>query len=472
MVQSGVALAVLLGATALEADFILPNLFRFQDPSGLTATYSSSGSMNLGNPFFQSLGTNGRSCATCHVAGDAFGLSAADAQTRYALTGGKDPLFDPFDGSTCPTGPINNSLMLKYALVRVGLTVPPNQFTPTAPQYTIAAVQDPYGCALVTDSSGNQTVSVYRRVLPTTNLMFSNAIQFDGRESFAHPLNNPATYSSDLEADVRQQALDAIMGHEQAAQAPTDEQLDAITRFELGMTSAQIVSTGAGTLDGPNGAKGGPELLASQPYYPGINDSLGSDPHGNPFNPNVFTTYTFWQNSHNPQQASIARGEQIFNSHPLTISDVPGLTTGNQKIIGTCSTCHDAPSVGGHSLPLPVDIGVSHSLAHEADPNVIAALHQLTMPPLPVFKLVCNQGPLAGRTFYTSDPGTALITGKCSDIGTGKGMNLRGLAARAPYFDNGSAATLAQVVNYYNLRFEMKLTAQQTQDLIHFLEAL
>lgn len=471
-IQLATVLLILFCATALEADFMLPNLFRFLDPSGLNATYTPTGSMNLGNPFFQPLGTNGRSCATCHVAGDAFGLSAADAQARYTLTRGKDPLFDSFDGSTCPTGPVNNSLMLKYALVRVGLTVPPNQYTPSAPEYTITAVQDPYGCALVTDNTGAETVSVYRRVLPTTNLMFSSAIQFDGRESFFHPLDNPSTYATDLQTDIRQQALDAVMGHEQAAAVPTDDELDDIVRFETGLTSAQVVSFSAGTLVRAGGAEGGPRVLAEQPYYPGINDSAGNDPRGNPFNPNVFTIYKAWQYSHNPQRASIARGEQIFNTHPLIISDVPGLTTGNQKVVGSCSTCHDTPNVGGHSLPTPVDIGVSHSLAHETDPNVVAALHQLTLPRLPVFKLVCHQGPLAGRTFYTSDPGTALITGKCSDISTGKGMNLRGLAARAPYFDNGSAATLDQVVKFYNQRFQMQLTPHQELDLVHFLQVL
>ena len=69
-----------------------------------------------------------------------------------------------------------------------------------------------------------------------------------------------------------------------------------------------------------------------QPYYPGINEIRSEgDPEGKQFTPNVFTIYTSFQNSRNPQQASIARGEQIFQHfQPLTISDVPGLTTGTQ----------------------------------------------------------------------------------------------------------------------------------------------
>jgi len=106
------------------------------------------------------------------------------------------------------------------------------------------------------------------------------------------------------------------------------------------------------------------------------------------------------------------------------------------------------------------------------DPNIIAGLKQLAPATMPVFQLVCNQGPLAGQTFYTTDPGKALITGQCSDIGRGKGLVLRGLAARAPYFHNGAAADLSQVVNFYNNRFQMNLTSQQMQDLINFLQTL
>ena len=94
------------------------------------------------------------------------------------------------------------------------------------------------------------------------------------------------------------------------------------------------------------------------------------------------------------------------------------------------------------------------------------------MPTLPVFQLVCNQGSLAGQTFYTTDAGKALLTGQCTDINRVKGPILRGLAARAPYFHNGAAANLSQVVTFYNQRFQMGLSAQQMQDLINFLQTL
>jgi cytochrome c peroxidase len=103
---------------------------------------------------------------------------------------------------------------------------------------------------------------------------------------------------------------------------------------------------------------------------------------------------------------------------------------------------------------------------------VIAALTRLSAPDLPVFKVECQTGPFAGSVRYTSDPGRALISGKCADIGRLKGPILRGLTARAPFFHNGAAATLRQVVEFYNLRFQMGLTDQEKTDLEAFLRTL
>jgi len=49
---------------------------------------------------------------------------------------------------------------------------------------------------------------------------------------------------------------------------------------------------------------------------------------------------------------------------------------------------------------------------------------------------------------------------------------LRGLAARAPYFHNGAAKNLSEIVNFYNLRFDMKLTDQEKAELAAFLNSL
>ena len=72
----------------------------------------------------------------------------------------------------------------------------------------------------------------------------------------------------------------------------------------------------------------------------------------------------------------------------------------------------------------------------------------------------------------TTDPGRALVTGLWKDIGRLKGPILRGLASRAPYFHNGSANTLGDVVNFYDKRFNIGFTSREKQDLVAFLSSL
>ncbi len=186
------------------ADVYLRNLFPFLDLTGFSATYSNTGSVDLSGPFFQSLGTNGRTCETCHQPRNAFGLSAVNAQLRYFLTRGKDPLFAQFDGSTCPTGPINNSLVVNNGLIRIGLTVPPNTTDPDPPQYTITAVQDPYGCGLPHQhrfAGGARRFRYTGGRLPTTNLGFLERghVRWTGVHLPVLPLNSEQTFAANPE---------------------------------------------------------------------------------------------------------------------------------------------------------------------------------------------------------------------------------------------------------------------------------
>jgi cytochrome c peroxidase len=79
---------------------------------------------------------------------------------------------------------------------------------------------------------------------------------------------------------------------------------------------------------------------------------------------------------------------------------------------------------------------------------------------------------MTGQTFTVTDPGRALISGRCADIGKFKGPILRGLAGRAPYFHNGSAGSLLDVINFYNARFNLDLTEQDKRDFVAFLQTL
>lgn len=452
----------------------------FLDATGITATLDVNGPQPQG-AFFQSLGTNGRSCATCHGAAQAMSLSAQAAQLRFLTTSGQDPLFAPVDGANCPNArrddPAAHSLLLQHGLIRISLQLP------VGAQYTLTVVHDPYGCALTPDPDGGLPfVSVYRRPLPAANLSFLSAIMFDGRETKA-PLTAESTFMANLSTDLTQQAIDATTGHAQAAAPPTAAQLADIVGFELGLFSAQQYDARAGWL-AADGATGSVLQLANQEYYPGINDVLGADPSGAAFNPASMTVFSAWSAdaSASAAQQAIAAGEALFDSAPLQITNVRGLNDNAAlgkpaSIAGTCTSCHDTPNTGNHSLPLALDIGTGHSTLAgvEPDPNIAAALAELSVPDLPVYLISGCPDPFgsgAPESFYTTDPGKALITGQCSDFNRGKGPILRGLAARAPYFHNGAAANLDELVNFYNQRFQMGLTAGQKHDLVVFLNSL
>jgi cytochrome c peroxidase len=117
--------------------------------------------------------------------------------------------------------------------------------------------------------------------------------------------------------------------------------------------------------------------------------------------------------------------------------------------------------------------------ANESDPLMASALAQLSMPDLPVYEITGCPNPFAAPgapadtvTIYTTDPGKGLLTGLCSDVNRIKRPILRGLAARAPYFHNGAAQNLTELVNFYHQRFQMNLSDKEKQQLIAFLNSL
>lgn len=464
------------------------------DPSGVLQTINVNGSNNSKGAFFQSLGTNGRSCSTCHVMDQAMSISPPQIRQRFEQSHGRDPLFAAFDGANCtngkPSDAAAHSLLLSHGLIRIGLAVPTNA------QFTVTVVHDPYGCALVPDpTTGVLMLSTYRRPLPTTNLRFLSTMMFDGRESPAtSSLGNVATFQANLLKDLTQQAVDATLGHAQAAAAPTPQQLADIVNFEMGLSTAQAYDRRAGALYA-GGALGGARYLVSQDYYPGMNDVLGADPDGVAFDETSMTLFAAWESGGNPDdedsdgrgdrreaRSDIAAGEVLFNTAPLTISAVRGLNDnaalGNPASFkGTCTSCHDTPNVGDHSLPLPLDIGTGHTARAglENDPNIQKGIAELDQPDLPVFLVSGCKSPFSAEqpvSFYTTDLGKGMITGLCSDFNRVKGPILRGLAGRAPYFHNGAAATLLQAVNFYNARFAMNLTEEQKRQLVAFLNSL
>jgi hypothetical protein len=328
-------------------------------------------------------------------------------------------------------------MLLNKGLIRVGISVP------ATAEFTLSGVDDPYRYASAAE------LSLFRRPLPATNLPFLSTVMWDGRETFS---------GRSLHFDLSDQANGATLGHAAATHPLTDGQRDEIVRFETALYTAQTVDNQAGALNAHRG-QGGPMSLSRQPFYVGINDALSPG-----FDQRAFTLFDGWRRASRDdrdpwadERAAVYGGQEIFNTRTFTVSGVRGVNDalGQPQITATCTVCHDSPNVGNHSVPLPLDLG----LTDEA----------MRTPDMPLYTF---RSRATGEVVKTTDPGRALITGRWQDMSKFKGPVLRGAAARAPYFHNGLAATLDDVVDFYDRRFNIGLSARERRDLVAFLRSL
>jgi cytochrome c peroxidase len=489
-----VGIAAVDGQASYFTNFI-PNGVFFRNPNGASQTYSANnGGIDRTGPFFQSMGTNGRTCGTCHQPSDGMSVSAADVDRRFYLTQGTDPIFRTVDGSNCDHNiDVSTfegrrsaySLLRTRGLIRIFLAVPANA------NYQVANVSNPYGC------NETDTISMYRRPLPATNVRFLSAVMFDGRESSAATGTTKILYSNypdSLISDLEHQSLDATIIHAQGdGTRPTPAEQQEIVNFEMGLTTAQAFGYGTGPLN-LQGVTGGPQALLNQPFFISINSSIHSllpqfeqpgglvTPGDGEFTPVIFDPFDAWTKlpAWDPR-AAVARGQTLFNSLPINITGVAGINDdvaagglvagGIPTLTGTCGTCHDTPNVGNHSFPTPLDIGTGDPNSSNASTN-LGGLDISYLPSITVCKTDPGTGLPTNSCKTTTDLGQALVDGNFDHVGKIKGPVLRGLSARAPYFHNGSARTLLDVVHFYETRFGLTLTSQQESDLVAFLGSL
>lgn len=465
-----IALAAALGGFAFAATAPSePEVASFPDATGTIATLRAGGAIDPHGPFFQPLASSGRSCGSCHRPAQGWTISAAEVNARFEATQGLDPIFRPNDGSVCnhniDTSTVRGRrtayrLLLARGLIRIALHVPANA------EFEVAAVENPYGC------NDKTVLSVYRRPLPTTNLRFLGSVMWDGR-------GTPQAGTRNLATDLSDQVVDASNVHAQASAPVPAERRQAIVSFEMGLVTAQASDRDAGSLD-DGGAHGGPIELATKTlpaFFPGINDPKAGDPRG--IKPeNAVRLFDAWEKrpygrvyqdvdpendggAREKRRASIVRGQVLFDQKPFDIRGVAGLNDDLKlpSITGACGTCHDSPNVGNHSLPDSMNTGVPDRIPD----------NPLDLSYLPTIAL---RNRITHETKVTTDPGRALVTGLWKDIGKVKTPGLRGLAARAPYFHNGSAQSLADVVDFYDKRFHIGFSAREKEDLIAFLSSL
>jgi hypothetical protein len=477
---------------------VLPATASYENPFGLLSILNTAGAIpTKGNAFFEPIGTNGRACVTCHQPADGMSISVETIRERWRVTNGSDPLFAAVDGKNCPDlpdgYPQSHSLLLDRGLIRVSLPWPPKRADGSAvkPEFAIEVVRDPTGCnnsSVYGLNSPSPAVSVYRRPRPAANLKYVAADRF-GVSRFIAKNGQPTERDPDtgrlvqmnMMADARElslktQARSAASGHLQLKGALADAQLEQIVAFESQIYAAQGFHWEAGDLTEP----GGPPALGPAALARGRAGVLGNNTTNF-----VFPMGERWKflppignaekDAENAFRESVARGHDVFFFRTFWIKDAMHLNTvglGN-PVKRTCSTCHGMHMTGMDTANGWMDVGTTNLPWAKEAPVSPWATEQND---LPLFKLTCNNSvaphPFLGRVIYTQDPGRALISGKCNDIGTIVMQQFRGLAARAPYFANGSAANLREVVDFYDRRFNIQYTEQEKQDLVNFLSVL
>jgi hypothetical protein len=436
------------GDAVEQTSFVTSGLAAATNDYGVAATFRTDGTIDLTNPFFQALGTNPRTCATCHGSDQGWTDTGDAIKSQFKDTAGLGPIFNLVDNGISPTADVSTRLArratfapsIDHALTRFTRTI-----AATA-EFTVA-VSDPSGFSTPT------SVLNFRRPTPTANESLVSSVLWT-----SGPTQN-------IDTQLQGLMRGAAQLHEQrdpANPVPTDQQV-AGQVFMKGIFFAQAVDNIAGPLDA-DGAMGGPANLANQTFYLGINDVTGGDPMGKPFTNKVFDIYDAWSiyagnnggDCRLDRRGAIFRGQQVFNNQQFQISGVVGFNDvmGQDPVIGTCSSCHNVPNVGGHSNIRMMDIGTADP------PNCDPALPLLTL---------TNKTTGAVRVTCELGRGT---DGVWADVARVRVPPLRGLAARAPYFHDGQAKNIKQTINYHDGRFNIGLTRQQRLDLEAFLGAL
>jgi cytochrome c peroxidase len=398
-----------VGATSPMLEDSIPNNEMFRNPGGKAATFSTQGLVDLTGEYFQAQGTNGRSCASCHIAEEAWSINPGTLQHLFDETEGTHPVFDLLDAnnpnmdvSTPAARQLAYSMLLSRGVFRRGgaLRAEPRG-------WDLIAVEDPHGFASLT------RLVHWRRVMPTINFAVGSAtVNWDGG-------NNVDT---DQRAGLINQANRNVTGAQQGLPAPP-EVIENIVDFETSLSTAQLIVPGVGRLDS-DGARGGPEALSAMPKVKGR-----------------FDLFDAWVGDENPRRAQIARGQELFNN----------TNAGGRS----CNGCHNSANNGTNFDNRLFDVRT--------------AWEQARTPDLPLYTF---RNRATGETRQLTDAGRGNITGAWDDLGLFKTPTIRALAARAPYFHNGIAPTIESVVRHYEVHFGFVFTDEERADLVAFLNAL
>ena len=385
----------------------LPNNTPLPNALGFAATFSTTGVVDLNNPFFTPQGTNGRHCGTCHSIEAGWSMTGPMATTLFLATKGLHPIFVNNLDTDRPTADMstvsarwNATTMLRQGKFTRKIALPATR------DYDLVGIHDPLG------NSTPSLLFFFRRPQPTSNF-----------RSFNVHTDSALTVGTDLREGLLKQARANVTAAQQGSPAP-ETVIGEIVDYELEIYHAQVYLWDVGWLT-DEGARGGPEDAAAQPLASGR-----------------FDLYDAWQNSSNPKRQQIYRGQELFNNV-------------NPPSGRRCGSCHNIANNGQNLNGTLFDIGASNPA--------------LAKPDMAVFTF---QSRVTGAIVQSTDPGAGLRNGQFASLNKFKVPNIRGLAARAPYFHGGTASTLEAVVQHYESALGFVFTPAEEADLVAFMKAL
>src|SRR6478735_1218363 len=114
---------------------------------GVAETFHTSGAIDFTNPFFAALGTNPRTCMTCHNPNQGWTMTSEANKQLFKDTDGLDPLFNLVDEGIAPNADISTKKARKATFIPNVVDLAVTRFTrniSATAQYTVAP-EDPSG---------------------------------------------------------------------------------------------------------------------------------------------------------------------------------------------------------------------------------------------------------------------------------------------------------------------------------------
>jgi cytochrome c peroxidase len=420
-------------------------------------------------------GSNGRSCASCHVLAEDTTLKPDSVAARLAANPA-DPLFNRLDADD-PTAAVLTFENLKKGLVRVVLPLPDNMDVIDA------------GGRVITPP--DRTIFVWRGVPTVANTALTAPYQADGREP-----------------TLQHQAQSAVISHSEGPKVLPTIALDKVAAFERGVFSSErawFVSVMA-DLGVPRDKIPVPEdfMALSEAEKRGrtVYNSACQPCHGSASTDRIVNAKVHEFLSFSPKPDGNLRFE-VKPGQPPTPVRTPrpnlGIVNAGFAVATYTGQIGVDPTFFNVGAKLP-----RYRFRFYKDATRTEAVTEL--PPVPVtvsgnpFDLRplrdSSGAPIVGPNLipqlFSTDPGRAAITGDPLDFEAFDVPQLRGIARTAPYMHDNSFATLKDVVDSYS-RFLLPflaplnlpvhppekpggrkegLSPTQKQDLLAFLQRL